>query len=322
MELRQPPITQEAQPGPSKGLMLGLNLVTITVVAALVIWGNSNNAAAPSSTDSIREVASKLKAAGALEPAAHRYAEWIENNPTHPDKGTIAYSVGNLYLELGQFGKALRWFYEAEVAGVGDMQPDLAKKLVHTLERLGRVHAARAVLSGQTQLTPDNVKRAKDDVVVAEIGDQKVYRSDLQRALDDMPPEFAKELSGPQNAPKLLQKHVADELVWRKAQKLEYGNKPEVQRRLAQMHKHLVVGHFLEKEVAGNIQVAETDLRNFFEAQKAMFKKGDQEPTFEQAKPAVEQAYRMMKVQEAYGQVISQEMSAGDVKLYPERLAP
>ena len=35
MELRQPPITQETQQGPSKGLMLGLNLVTITVVAAL-----------------------------------------------------------------------------------------------------------------------------------------------------------------------------------------------------------------------------------------------------------------------------------------------
>ena len=322
MELRQPPTMQEPQNGPTKGLMFLLNGVTIAVVAALVIWGNSTKDAGHASTDSIREVASKLKATGALEPAAHRYAAWIENNPAHPDKGTIAYSVGNLYLELGQFGEALRWFYEAEVAGVGELQPELAKKQVHTLERLGRVHAARAVLSGQTQLTPDNVKRSADDVVVAEIGETKIYRSDLQRALDDMPPELAKELSGPQNAPKLLQKHVADELVWRKAEKLEYGSKPEVQRRLAQMHKHLVVGHFLEQEVAGNIQVAESDLRNFFEARKAMFKKGEEEPTFEQARPAVEQAYRMVKVQEAYGQVIAQEMSAGDVKLYPERLAP
>jgi tetratricopeptide (TPR) repeat protein len=322
VELRQPPITQEPPNGPTKGMMLILNLVTIAVVAALVIWGNSNKSVTNNPTDSIREVASKLKAAGAIEPAAHRYADWIENNPAHPDRGTIAYSVGNLYLELGKLDEALRWFYEAEVAGVGDMQPDLAKKLVHTLERLGRVHAARAVLSGQTQLTPVNIQRSKDDVVVAEIGDQKIYRSDLQRSLDDMPPEFAKELSGPQNAPKLLQKHVADELVWRKAQKLEYENKPEVQRRLAQMHKHLVVGHFLEQEVTSNIQVEESDLRNFFQAQKAMFKQGDKEPTFEQAKPAVEQAYRMMKVQKAYSDVITQEMSAGDVKLYPERLTP
>jgi hypothetical protein len=320
VDLRQPPITPEPQNGPTKGMMLILNLVTIAVVAGLVIWGNSDKSSANTSTDSIREVASKLKAAGALEPAAHRYASWIENNPSHPEKGVMAYSVGNIYLDLGKFGHALRWFYEAEVAGVGDMQPELAKKLVHTLERLGRVHAARAVLTGQTQLAPDTVQRSKDDVVVAEIGERKIYQSDLQRALDDMPPEFAKELSGPQNAPKLLQKHVADELVWRKAQKLEYENKPEVQRRLAQMHKHLVVGHFLEQEVASNIQVEDSDLRNFFEAQKAMFKQGDKEPTFEQAKPAVEQAYRMMKVQKAYSDVITQEMSAGDVKLYPERL--
>jgi len=322
VELRQPPITQEAQNGPTKGLMLALNLGTIAVVAGLVIWGNSSTHSASTSSTSIREVASKLKAAGALEPAAERYAAWINNNPTHPDRGTIAYSVGNIYLDLGQYDEALRWFYEAEVAGVGELQTELARKLVHTLERLGRVHAARAVLSGHTELKPSNTKRPANDVVVAEIGDQQVYRSDLQRALDDMPPEFAKELSGPQNAPKLLQKHVADELVWRKAQKLEYDKKPEVQRRLAQMHKHLVVGHFLEKEVAGNIQVETADLKNFFEAQKEMFKQGDKVPTFEEARPSVEQAYRMMKIQKAYGDVINQEMSAGDVKLYPERLAP
>lgn len=322
MELRQPPIIQETQTGPTKGLMLTLNLVTIAVVAGLVIWGNSSTQSASTSSTSIREVASKLKAAGALLPAAERYAAWLDNNLTHPDRGTIAYSVGNIYLDLGQYGEALRWFYEAEVAGVGELQTELARKLVHTLERLGRVHAARAVLSGHTELKPSDTKRPADDVVVAEIGDQQVYRSDLQRALDDMPPEFAKELSGPQNAPKLLQKHVADELVWRKAQKLEYDKKPEVQRRLAQMHKQLVVGHFLEREVAGNIQVEIADLKNFFEAQKDMFKQGDKVPTFEEARPGVEQAYRMMKIQKAYGEVINQEMSAGDVKLYPERLAP
>lgn len=299
-----------------------MHLCTVAVICALVVWSQGPSTETTPTSDAIRKVASKLKAAGALEAAAEQYGRWVQENPNHPDKGTIAFSVAGIYLELGQFETALRWYFEAEVAGVGELKDELARKQVHTLERLGRVHAARAVLSGTTELNAATIQRPENDAVVAQIGEQKIYRSQLQRSLDDMPPEFAKALSGAENAPKLLQKFVADELLWRKAQKLEYEKKPEVQRRLAQMHKQLVVGQFVEQELVGTIAVDETDLENFFAARKAMFKKGDQEPTLKEVRPAVEQAYRFTKIQAAYQAAITEEMSLGDVQLFPERLAP
>jgi tetratricopeptide (TPR) repeat protein len=273
-------------------------------------------------------VASKLKAAGALDQAATLYEDYLATVDEAPEaKAKVAYSLGTTYLDHGAYEKALRWFYEAETLGAGALADEVGQKIVHSLERLGRHHAAKAALDARVGLSTEPAQRAADDPVVARIGEQEVFRSDLDRALDDLPAEISRHFAEPAKRQEFLRKYVADELLWRKAMKLEYHEDPEVRRQHALALKQYAIGKFVEQEVVGKIEVDETDLQNYFEANRERYEQPETEdspprsPSFEEVRQAVERDYRMLKIQSAYSSMIESELATEDVELYPERLA-
>jgi tetratricopeptide (TPR) repeat protein len=268
-----------------------------------------------------------LKAAGALQQSTSLYEEYLAGADQESAKGRaeIAYSLAKTYLEIGEFERALRWFYEAESLG-GVASADLGPKIVHTLERLGKYHAAQAALEARSQLGADQVQRAADDPVVGRIGEEKIYRSEFIRALDDLPPEIAQSFRQPGAQQEYLKKFVADELLWRKAKKLETDEEPEVLRQHALMLKQLTIAKFVEEEIVGKIDVAEDDLQNFFEANRSRYEepategKNSSPKELAEVRSAVERDYRLGKIQGAYQAVIDAEMLASDVELFPENL--
>ena len=322
MELRSPPTPQPAPARDAlvRGLLV-LNLVVlVALAAALALRSGPSAAADPQSAEHAREVASKLKSAGALDEAAELYEVYLGTTDAPPDtRASVAYSLGSTYLDNGRYESALRWFYEAESMGVGELQDQLAKKIVHALERLGRYHSAKAVLDSRVALDPGApAARSPDDPVVARIGDEEVYRSQVLRLLDDLPPEAAAQF-GPAQHGELLKKYVADELLWRKAVKLEYDKDPQVRRSYEALLKQLAISKLVEKDVVSKIQIDPADLNNFFEANRARYEKEGE--TLEQMPPEVERDYRLSKVQTAYQEVIDTELATEDVALFPEKMA-
>ncbi len=328
MELRQPP-SPRARPRHDGlvRLLLVLNLLVLSVLAIGLLRTGRTRGEGGARPERDREIASKLKAAGALEEAATLYEQYLAAS-TAPEetRAKIAYSLGTTFLDRGQYEKALRWFYEAEALGAGTLSEDVGKKIVHSLERLGRFHAAQAALDARVRLGGDPAARSEADPIVAHVAGEDFHRSDVQRALDDLPPELARAFSQPDQRAEFLKKFVADELLWRKARKLEYDDDPEVRRRQESLFRQLVVSRFVEKEVLEKIEVDEADLRNHFEANKARFQTpgrgGEEAPevTFEQARGAVEQDYRRLKTQSAYSRMIDDELATAEVELFPERL--
>ncbi len=328
MELREPPrsISQPAPDGMVRMLLL-INLVAILGLAGYLLLAGGPDAAQTRAAEHDREVASKLKAAGALDQAAVLYERYLAASAEPPQaQAAIAYSLGTTYLDQGSLTKALRWFYEAETLGAGDLGGEVGEKIVHTLERLGRSHAAKAALDSRVRLSPDESQHAADDPVVARIGEQEIRRSDVNRAADDMPPERVGDLSDPAQRGQFLRQYVAEELLWRKASKLEYDEDPEVLRRHAAMFKQLAIGKFIEREVVDKVEVDEADLRNFFTANAERYQQqaeGDEAPKtpeFDQVRQAVERDYRMTKIQTAYSEVIESELATEDVELFPEEM--
>ncbi len=323
MDLRPPP-TPTSTPTfdrTVRGLMI-LNLVGLAALGAMW-WQRAGSAPAvdPGAADHARAVASKLKSAGALDEAATLYEVYLESTDA-PDetRASVAYSLGSTYLDDGRYEKALRWFYEAESLGVGELSDQLSKKIVHTLERLGRYHSAKAVLDSRVALDQGGaVARSQDDPVVARIGDEEIPRSRVLGLLDDLPPEAAAQLQAGAQRAELLKKYVADELLWRKAVKLEYDRDPQVRRSYEALLKQLAISKFVEREVVSQIEVDPADLQNFFEANRARYEK-EGEP-LEQMPPEVERDYRMSKAQSAYQDVINSELATEDVELFPERMA-
>lgn len=328
MELRQPP-TGSSSAGPDRVVRLMLVLVVIGIVsiAAILLVGKPASISASVDADHVREVASKLKAAGALDQAAVLYERYLETSGAPAEeRAKVAYSVGTTFLEQGSLGEALRWFYEAETLGAGPLAGEVDSKIVHTLERMGRFHAAKAALDAGTELVPSQASRSAEDPVVARVGSQEFHRSDVDRALDELPPEIARAFGTPEQKQEFLKKFVADELLWRKASKLEYDTDPEVLRAHASMFKQLVVAKFVERELAATVKIDETDLRNFYQANIERYKRpageGEEPVTvsFEEARQVVERDYKLTKIEQAYNETIASELSTEDVEVFPERM--
>ncbi len=323
MELRPPP-SQPSAPTRDplvRGLLIA-NLIGLLALAAFLARPSSGGEGTPRVAEHAREVASKLKSAGALDEAAGLYEVYLEGTDADAEtRASVAYSLGSTYLDGGRYESALRWFYEAEAVGVGELQDQLAKKIVHTLERLGRYHSAKAVLESRAAFDPAtaDVARSPDDPVVARIGDEEIYRSQVLRLLDDLPPEAAAQLGAGAQRGELLKKYVADELLWRKAVKLEYDKDPQVRRSYEALLKQLAISKLVERDVVTKIEVDPADLQNFFEANRTRYEKEGEK--LENMPPQVERDYRMSKVQSAYQGMIDSELATEDVELFAERMS-
>ncbi len=330
MELREPPRPSTAQRPDSivRGLLVAV-LVAVVGLGGLMFVRPGGGGEEPNS-ERQRELGAKLKAAGALDQAALQYERYLAGADLDPAaRARVAYSLGSTFLERGDYEQALRWFYEAELYGAGELAGELGRKIVHTLERLGRFHAAQSALESRVRLDDASgaeVRRAAGDPVVARIGAEEIYRSDVERALDELPPELAQSIRTPDDRREFVRQYVAEELLWRKARKLEYDRDAEVARRHAAALRQLAVARLVEDEVIGKVAVDEADLETFFEANRDRYRRpaGDgaepQEPTFEQARPAVERDYRMRKIQSGYQALIESELAAESVELFPEAM--
>jgi len=326
MNLREPPRPAAPQrPDSVVRWLLAVNLAAVLTILALWIFEPVTSSSR--SSDENFEVAAKLLAAGVVDGAAAMYEKALsQGGESAQDRASIAYSLGAKYLERGSYEEALRWFYEAESESAVSLPQDLDSKVVHTLERLGRHHAAQAALDSRARLEPEGANRPPSDPVVARIGDREILRSEVLRALDDLPPQIAAGLASEQGRTQILQHFVADELLWRKASKLEYDKDPEVRRRHEVLLKQLVASRFIEQEIVSKIVVDESDLRNYFESNKDRYKVpletgGDPvEAVFEQVRAAVERDYRGEKAEGAYRGWVESELETSKVEMYPERL--
>lgn len=327
MDLREPPrgVDRQMTDKTSRGLLI----LILALLLALSLWLYLRPGSARTDLSTAarhREVAAKLQAAGALDEAAQLYAAYLQDSGAPDDqRARIAYSLGTNYMQSGDYEQALRWFYETEVLGAGDLSDELSSRIVHCLERLGRHHAAQAALENRVQMDPEGVRRAEDDPVVARLGQTQIYRSEVMRALDSLPPEVASNFASPEGQQELLKKYVADELLWRQAVKLEYDRDPEVARRQTEVLKQLAVARFVEREVFDKIQVDEADLQNYFAANQDRYQQNQdgaeaQEVTFDQVRQRVERDYQMFKMSAAYNELIDTELSTQDVELFPEKM--
>jgi len=327
MELREPPRVSDRQR--TDKTSRGLLILILVLLVTLSLWIYLRPRAAESDRSAAarhREVAAKLQAAGALDEAAQLYAAYLQDSSAPEDqRARIAYSLGTNYMQSGDYDKALRWFYETEILGPGDLSDELSSRIVHCLERLGRHHAAQAALESRVQMDAERVRRPEDDPVVARVGQTQIHRSEVMRALDSLPPEIASNFATREGQQELLKKYVADELLWRKAVKLEYDRDPEVAKRQAELLKQLAVTRFVEKEVLDKIQVDEADLQNYFAANQDRYRQGQdgaeaKDVPFDQVRQLVERDYQMIKMQSAYNDLIDTELSTQDVELFPERM--
>jgi peptidyl-prolyl cis-trans isomerase C len=260
-------------------LFISLALVLFFILVILILFTGgktlSHNPSSFQDGDTMhRELAAKLTSVGLQGEAIKAYEDYF--NTATLDKRTrsnIAYTVGKLHMEAGTYEKALSWLYRVDMIDPATpLKSEVNAKVVHCLETLGRFHAAEYALEARSALTEKKEQETTGSKVAAEIGNRKITLQEVNDAIGELPPWIQEQFKGKEKRVEFMRKYVADELFYRKAQKLEYDKDAALRKKTAQFMKQQMVNKILEEEIQEKISVEEDDLTNYFKANRDRYK--------------------------------------------------
>jgi parvulin-like peptidyl-prolyl isomerase len=204
----------------------------------------------------------------------------------------IWYRIGKIYQADHQYDLALDAFYRSEAyARPEDISPEIARRVQESLESMGKFAALRYELAdrvGTGGITTESSSHDAVDPLVAEIGPQRITKSDLDRRIERLietqisqyasylPEEEAnkrkedmlKQYSTDSQRQVFLSQYIAEEILYRKARESGLMDDPDVRVRLRDMERSLLAGKVLEKEFADEIKITPGDLETYYEAHK------------------------------------------------------
>jgi peptidyl-prolyl cis-trans isomerase C len=116
----------------------------------------------------------------------------------------------------------------------------------------------------------------KEGQVLAEVNSGSITTGDFERELKNLP-EYLKAMADtPQGRKEMLDTMVIRELILQQAFKDGLDKGPEIEEKLQDLKKRLIVESFLKKKVETEAQVSDADLQKFYEQNKDKFKAPEQ----------------------------------------------
>lgn len=247
-------------------------ILLIPVIYLITLNKKEDSSQTALSSDYFRNLASKLHASGLEKEAIEYYKKYIQHAKAAPEvKAKVSYSVAQLYEKEGMYEKALAWYYQVGLLSKAAKENELANgRIVALLEKLKKFSAAKQALRDSTILEASKDK-PKGAITVAKIGNDEIFLHEVTASIDTLPKDVRDSFSSPEGKMKLIQKYVANELMHRKALRLQYDKKPEFSKKLNDISKQLLIQTVLEEEIQQKITVDPSDLKNYFEANKEKY---------------------------------------------------
>jgi peptidyl-prolyl cis-trans isomerase C len=116
----------------------------------------------------------------------------------------------------------------------------------------------------------------KEGKVLAEVNGGSITTGDFDRELKNLP-EYLKAMADtPQGRKEMLDTMVVRELILQQAAKDGLDKGPEIEEKLQDLKKRLIVESFLKKKVEAESKVSDEDMKKFYEQNKDKFKSGEQ----------------------------------------------
>ena len=251
-------------------LVISIASLCVAIAALVLVYTTGSRTASGIAwtAESQRELANKLKSAGLARQAAQEYEQYIKSAQLEPKQlAGLCYTIGKMCMESGDYEKGLAWLYRVELADPQtSLKVELGSSIINCLERTGRHSAAEYALAKRTAAT-DNATRTSG-TVVAEIGSDKVYLEDINESFDNLPDWMRKQFDGKEAKAQFAKKYVADELFFRKAQKLELDKDADIRKKVKMSQRELMVNRVVEAELKEKIKIEEDDLKNYYDAHK------------------------------------------------------
>ena len=302
LDFSVPGYDKKAGRSPSRLLFILILFVLIAFLAntAILLLFHRNDKILSQDTalspEKQKQLALKLENQGLNNAAVDAWKEYLSASPLAAEEtARIWYRIGKIYMEENQYDMALSAFYRSESFGtLDDISSEIARLTQECLESMGRFAALRYELSdraGSPGADADDEAGGTADPVVAEIGPEKITKSDLDRRIEYLietqlsqfagylpgdqinkqKEELLKQYSTDSQRKVFLSQYIGEELLYRNAIKQGLTDSPEVRSQLKDMERSFLAAKLIEDRYRSDIKITQVDLENYFQANKEKY---------------------------------------------------
>ncbi len=296
-------------------LLSALNVILFIIRPSVPV--KNINGITPS-TEAIKGLALKLEKQEINEEAISAWKEYLSiAGPDATETARIWYRIGKISEAMGDYDNALNAYYRSEAfASPDDIRDEINQRIQRCLEKAGRFAALRYELNDRVGANPDSLKNNSQekvaDQVLAEIGALKITREELDKKIEkviasrisglsrylspdriNMEKEnLLKQYSSDTGRRMFLEQYIIEEMLYRNAREERLAETDEVRDSIMEMERSLLASKVMENTYKNEIKITETDVHNYYEANKAKYNEKDKDgkeqvPEFDKVKDRV-----------------------------------
>jgi len=136
--------------------------------------------------------------------------------------------------------------------------------------------AGLAACQGSNSSSSSSKTAAKDAKVVATVNGTKITSEDFDREVKALPEYIRAMADTPQGKKEMIDTLVMRELILQQASKDGVDKSKEVEEKLAELKKRIIVDTYLKKKVEEQSKLSDEELKKFYEQNQDKFKAGEQ----------------------------------------------
>jgi len=190
------------------------------------------------------------------------------------ESAKLLYRMGNMYMELLDYEKALYYFYKAETADPeAGFKTQLDQKLIECLENLGLSGQAQYELSQRASLGQSEPVKEPTGVVLAKVGDEEITESQIEQEIKSIPDWARENFSRGEGKVEFVRQYATTLALYKKAKRMGLDQDEEVKRGVRDITKKLLVQKFLESQLKDKVAISASDMETYYEANKDKYKK-------------------------------------------------
>ncbi|MDD5561645.1 MAG: peptidyl-prolyl cis-trans isomerase [Candidatus Omnitrophica bacterium] len=251
--------------------------ITLAVIVLLIIAGlffaknissHTNSSQRSAWTDKMQlEYANALLSKGLYAEAAQAFEVYIEEGGTDSkDLASICYKLGNIYMDLKEYEKALANFYKSELLNPGsDYKQEMGQKIVAALENLGLSQQAQYELESRTSIKPAAQSNEK---IAVRIGKREITNDEIDMVINRLPEQARKGLNSKDAKLRFIREYVATEVLYEKGKKLGLDKDADTRAEVEDYRKQLVLQKLLRDEIRKELKITPEDVLMYYKANK------------------------------------------------------
>lgn len=294
-------------------LMISLSTLVLISYALFIKSGGDND------YKTEKNLAGELADNNLFKASIDEYKKILNDRIIDPiTAANINYLIGKIYFEnMADYENAAAYYIKAQSLNPkGSFYDEAGKSLVTCLEKMGRIVDAKRELDRAVNL--DSVKASeKGETVLARIGETPIFLSDLNEAIQTLPPEMQKKYLDRTGKLEMLNQMVGLELMYKAAIREGYDREPDIIKKKKQIEKQLLVEKYLVDKALPQVNIDTADVRNYYLANRK--DKYDDKP-YDEVKATALMDYQKEKSQKAFADYISKLAALEKVQVFEENV--